>query len=276
LVHVFIFAKSAVLTAVSQLVSHAATPGIEHMTAAKDLIRYMYHTRDHCIQYKSTDNPISNQPYVFERAFHPTDAPIEDWKEDLSLKYKLAIPPRTIEERLEQGHTPAPHANHPITYIDANLGGDRITRKSTSGLVVMMNGGPIAWSSRLQKLCAQSSAEAEIIAVVDSVNEALHIKLLCEESEIRPPNIPLEIQEDNNACIHLAHNLRGSQQAKHYELRLRFLNEHVHENNIEFSRVDTTQQLADGFTKALSLPNFRIFRNWMLFNPEPIPNSHNS
>jgi len=255
--------------AVGILARHAATPGIEHMTAAQDLIRYMYHTRNYCIQYKSTESPISNQPYVFERSSHPSDAPIEDWKEDLSTNYKLAIPPRTIEERLEQGHTPTPHANHPLTYIDANLGGDRLTRKSTSGLVVMMNGGPIAWSSRLQKLCAQSSAEAEIIAVVDSVKEALHIKLLCEECEIRPPNIPLEIQEDNNACIHLAHNLRGSQQAKHYELRLRFLNEHVLENNIEFSRVDTTQQLADGFTKPLSLPNFRIFRNWMLHNPDP-------
>lgn len=92
----------------------------------------------------------------------------------------------------------------------------------------MMNGGPITWASRLQKLCAQSSAESEIIAVVDSVKEALHIKLLCEESGIRYPNIPMEIQEDNNACIHMAHNLRGSQQAKHFELRLRFLNEHVH------------------------------------------------
>ena len=125
--------------------------------------------------------------------------------------------------------------------------------------------------ARLQKLCAQSSAESEIIAVVDSVKEALHIKLLCEESGVRPPNIPMEIQEDNNACIHLAHNLRGSNQAKHFELRLRFLNEHVHHKNIEFSRVPTTNQLADGFTKPLAMHNFRIFRNWMLHTHTPKP-----
>jgi hypothetical protein len=228
----------------------------------------MYHTRDYCIKYTATnDSPIANKPFIFEKSNHPTDISDVQWATDLSLEYKMRIPPRTIEQRLEINHNPEPHSNHPITYIDANLGGDKITRKSTSGLVIMMNGGPIAWSSRLQKLCAQSSAEAEIIAVVDSVKEALHIKLLCEECGIRPPNIPMEVHEDNNACIHMAHNLRGSQQAKHYELRLRFLNEHVLEKNIEFSRVDTTQQLADGFTKPLALPNFRIFRNWMLFNP---------
>jgi hypothetical protein len=137
----------------------------------------------------------------------------------------------------------------------------------------MMNGGPIAWSSRLQKLCAQSSAESEIYAVVDSVKEALHIKLLCEECELRPPGIPMTVWEDNNACIQMGHNLRGSNAAKHYELRLRFLNEHIHEKNIEFSRVDTKRQLADGFTKALALPAFRIFRQSVMINPKDPSNS---
>ena len=127
-----------------------------------------------------------------------------------------------------------------------------------------MNGGPIAWSSRQQKLCAQSSAESEIYAVTDSVKEALHIKLLCEETGVRKEGIPMTIWEDNNACIHLAHNLRGSQAAKHFELRLRLLNEHVQEGNIEFSRVDTKNQLADGMTKPLHRVPFEIFRNQML------------
>ena len=123
-----------------------------------------------------------------------------------------------------------------------------------------MNGGPISWLSRLQKLCAQSSAESEIYAVTDNVKEALHLRLLCEESGIRVPGIPMTVWEDNNACIHLGHNLCGSQQAKHYQLRLRFLNEHIWEKNIEFSRVNTADQLADGFTKPLPRIAFERFR----------------
>ena len=132
-----------------------------------------------------------------------------------------------------------------------------------------MNGGPITWNSRLQKLCAQSSAESEIYAVVDSAKEALHIKLLCEECGIRQHGIPMTIWEDNNACIQMGHKLRGSNAAKHFELRLRFLNEHIWEENIEFSRIDTTRQLADCFTKQLTLPTFRKFRQQLMVNINP-------
>ena len=83
----------------------------------------------------------------------------------------------------------------------------------------------------------------------------------------------MTIWEDNNACIQMGHNLRVSNAAKHYELCLRFLNEHIHENNIEFSRVGTAKQLADGFTKPLPLPAFRTFRNLVMFNTTQIASS---
>ena len=134
-------------------------------------------------------------------------------------------------------------------------------------MVVMMNGGPISWSSRLQRLGAQSSAKSEIYAVTDSVKEAIHIKLLCEEAGIRESGRPLVVWEDNTACVHLAHGLRGSKAAKHFEVRLRFLNEQVQDNIIEFARIDTKDQYADGFTKALPGPAFFAFRKLMLHSP---------
>ena len=66
----------------------------------------------------------------------------------------------------------------------------------------------------------------------------------------------MTVWEDNQACIQMGHNLRGSNNAKHYELRLRFLNEHIHLKNIEFSKIDTKEQLADGFTKSLARPHY--------------------
>ena len=131
----------------------------------------------------------------------------------------------------------------------------------------MMNSGPINWGSRLQKLCAQSSAESEIYAVTESAKEAVHVKLLCEETGIRPLNIPLTIWEDNNACLQMAHGIRGSKAAKHFAVRLRFLNELVHDNTVEFARIDTKDQLADGFTKQLPGPAFFEFRNRILHSP---------
>ena len=149
-------------------------------------------------------------------------------------------------------------------FIDADYAGDSFTRRSTSGMVTMMNGRPISWSSRLQKLVALSSAESEIYAVTDSAKEACHIKLLCEEAGIREPRKPLTIWEDNSACIHMGHGLLGSKAAKHYSVRLRFLNELIHSGTIEFSKIDTKDQVADGFTKALLGLAFFAFRDIVL------------
>ena len=165
------------------------------MEAAINLVNYLYNSKDYFIQYSRSDR--GNEPELFEK----------DWSARKSL-----------EERL-RANKPESRPDSADVFIDADYAGDLNTRRSTSGMVVMMNGGPISWSSRLQKLCAQSSAESEIYAVTDSVKEAIHIKLLCEEAGIREPGIPLVIWEDNTACIHLGHGLRGSKSAKHFEVR---------------------------------------------------------
>ena len=253
--------------AVGVLSRHSATPGQIHMDAAHDLVRYMYRTRYWSIQYMRT---LSDKaPDIYSGSYNPNCDPIIHFDEK-----SVALSPsitRSIEDRLVSALPPL-IANNPVVYCDADLAGDRYSKRSTSGQVILMNGGPISWSSRQQdELCAQSSAESEIYAVTDNVKEALHLRLLCEESGIRPPGLPMTVWEDNNACIHLGHNLRGSQQAKHYQLRLRFLNEHIWENNIEFSRVNTADQLADGFTKPLPKIAFERFRAAVMVDPGKDP-----
>jgi hypothetical protein len=81
---------------------------------------------------------------------------------------------------------------------------------------------------------------------------------------ICPVDKPMRLWEDNNACIQMGHGLRGSKAAKHYEVRLRFLHERIIAREIEFARISTKDQLADGFTKALPGPAFTIFREHML------------
>ena len=234
--------------AVGLLSRHAATPGLVHLRAALNLVKYLYSTRDLYIQYvRDPTRGAGNDPQVFGKG----------WKED-----------KTIEERLVPT-TPDLSAHTPTTFVDADHGGDKETRRSTSGLIIVMNDGPVAWFSRLQKLCALSTAESEIYAAVDAAKEALHIRLLCEEMGVRPFGKPMRIYEDNTACIHMGHSLRGSNAARHFQLRLRFLHERIVNDEIEFAKVDTKEQLADGFTKALPLPAFIVFRGQLLKGDKP-------
>ena len=46
-------------------------------------------------------------------------------------------------------------------YSDSDWGGSNDDRRSTSGIMVMINGTPVVYKSRLQKSIALSSAEAE-------------------------------------------------------------------------------------------------------------------
>ena len=54
-------------------------------------------------------------------------------------------------------------------YFDSDLAGDVNDRKSTSGLIFFLAGGPIAWQSVKQKVVVLSSCEAEYITAVGAV-----------------------------------------------------------------------------------------------------------
>ena len=50
-------------------------------------------------------------------------------------------------------------------YSDADWAGDSIDRRSTSGYIFCMNGGPVSWKSQKQKSVALSTVESEYMAL---------------------------------------------------------------------------------------------------------------
>ena len=76
---------------------------------------------------------------------------------------------------------------------------------------------------------------------------------------------PLQIAEDNAACIAQAQaGLRHVRNAKHYEGRLRFLQQLVLDKQIQFKYCPTDLQLADMLTKPLDSTKFLKFRDQFL------------
>ena len=233
--------------AIGVLSRHSQCPGHQHYEAAKNLIRYLYGSRYLNIVYRRCKEH-GNEPTVYERGGRvPAKVPAEE----------------SIERRLKAS-TPEEGSSQAEMYVDADYGGEKNTFRSTSGILTMMNGGPISWASRLQKMVAQSSAESEVLAVVDSMKEALHLKLLSEECGIRQHGKPIRIWEDNVAAILLGEKMKNSRQTKHFAVRLRFMYEHITEKTIQFWKVDTLDQLADGLTKALKGPAFEVWRSRLL------------
>ena len=113
-----------------------------------------------------------------------------------------------------------------------------------------MNGGPISWFSRLQKLVALSTAESEIYAAIDGVKVVAHLQILLHDLGVRDLS-PVTTFQDNRACIIMGSQLRNHKNARHYVTRLSYLQQQVTNGTIRFREIGTKDQISDIMTKAL-------------------------
>ena len=194
----------------------------------------LYNTRKLCIRYHADETTELHEPKVYEATG------------------------RKIDDDNQQAKVEA--------YADADYAMDPHTRRSTSGGIVFMNGGPVVWSSKLQKIVALSTAEAEIIAATDITKEIIHIRLMLHELGVRDSR-PVQIHEDNQACILMGNGMKSSRKAKHYEVRLHFLQDSIKTGLIRFVYCETDKQIADALTKPLLEDKFVYFRDLMLHAP---------
>lgn len=161
-----------------------------------------------------------------------------------------------------------PDLNRLITYVDADFAGSE-TCRSTSGYTVIMNGGPIAWNSRIQKVTAQSTTEAETIAAAECVKEVIYYRNFLKELGFKKEcEEPSCIMEDNSAVISYANSVRNRVAARHYVVKLRFLQECVVGKIVKFVQTPTEHQLADIFTKPLTRDQFKYLRD-QIFGIQP-------
>lgn len=144
-----------------------------------------------------------------------------------------------------------------LGYSDSGYADDKQCRRSTAGYVFLLGGGAIAWKSKLQKTTAMSSTEAEYMALGQAVKEALWIKGLMGELELKKNEKgTLTILSDSMGGIDLAKTTRHHDRTKHIDVRHHFLREHVENRDVELVHVRTEFMWADTLTKPLGRVKF--------------------
>ena len=142
-----------------------------------------------------------------------------------------------------------------VGYSDADWAGDREDRKSTSGYLFQIAGGPISWRSKKQDTVALSTAEAEYVALCSAAQETVWLRRLISELN-NPPDGPTTILEDNQSAMAMAKNPQFHGRAKHIDLRHHFIRERVNDGEVKLTYCPTQEMVADILTKGITQQQF--------------------
>jgi hypothetical protein len=148
-------------------------------------------------------------------------------------------------------------------YADADWAGDRSDRKSISGWVAKVNGDPISWSSKKQRVVALSTCEAELYAEAAAMQEVLWVRGMLAELGLGSESAST-VYGDNQSTIAVSKNGVKGERTKHVDVKYHFVNDTIERQLVQLQWIPTAEQQADLFTKALAAPVFLRLRKELM------------
>lgn len=159
-------------------------------------------------------------------------------------------------------------SNDLVCYTDADWGSNVVDRKSFSGFVIFLAGGPITWESKKQKIVALSSMEAEYIAMCQGTKEVVYIRSLLAEIGLHEfIQSATTIRCDNQSAQFMVENPVAHKRSKHIDIRYHYIREKFENKDIVLEYVSSDTNIADVFTKCLTKEKHVKFSK-MLFQTE--------
>jgi hypothetical protein len=144
-------------------------------------------------------------------------------------------------------------ANVIDVYTDSDWAGDRATRKSTSGGILVVNGGVIKSWSKSQTVIARSSGEAEFYALNKGLAEALGLRSLAKDMGY---DFTIRVHVDSSAAKAMA-SRTGLGKTRHINVEYLWSQEVVREKFVQVRKIPGLVNPADIGTKPLNFEDIR-------------------
>lgn len=141
---------------------------------------------------------------------------------------------------------------------DADWGGCKETKHSTTGIVITINNTPVRLKSPRQSIVALSSSKAKHIVISSTARDLTWTHLLCWEVQFQTPFeflsvVPtITILTNDNASNAIANQNGLNAVTKCIVVKYHHLKSLVAESIIAFRHISTTEQIADIFTKVVT------------------------
>ena len=140
-------------------------------------------------------------------------------------------------------------------FTDASHAGDPDTRRSISGLAIMLAGNLILWKCIYQTIVSHSSTESELMALDKGATTGQLAKWVCAAIGMHP-NMPIPIFVDNLSAIMLGSNPIQSGRNLHMHARYFYVRDMVALGEYALHHLGTNDMVSDILVTFKRGPNF--------------------
>lgn len=117
-------------------------------------------------------------------------------------------------------------------YNDSDFAGCPDTRRSTTGVLYLLNQAPVTWKCRLQKPVAQSTAESEYYAAGNASSDNVWLRDILRHLSFGQSG-PTPLHCDNQSAIRMVYNPEFPDRTKHIEVKYHFIHGQAQAGNLQ-------------------------------------------
>ena len=219
--------------AISTLSQYSMAPRVGHMTALHRVFGYLARYPDSMIPMDVADAPIRKEAVITKGQnwieFYP------DAGED--------IPPDML--------TPMGEEARLTVYVDADHARDQVTRRSVTGIMLLVNNTPLVWISKRQKTVESSTYGSELVAARVAIDLIIEMRYKLRMLGVKMEKETLLVG-DNMSVVLNTTIPSSSLKKKHLACSYHRVREAIAGGFVHYGHIPSTSNLADIGTKPLS------------------------
>eukprot|EP00253_Pinus_taeda_P022083 PITA_22083 len=146
-------------------------------------------------------------------------------------------------------------------FVDVDWAGDLDQRRSTSGYVFNLFGGPVSWMSKKKSVVALLTTEREYMEATHANKEAVWLQRLCSSMGLVQGAIRIDC--DSQSAIFFAKNPTYHSNTMHIDVQYDFVRDMIGGKKLLLVKVDTLKKTVDALKKSVSSENFPWCRETM-------------
>lgn len=128
-------------------------------------------------------------------------------------------------------------------------------RKSLTGFIFIVFGGPVSWKSNLQFVVALSTTEVEYIVMTEAIKESIWLRGLSHELSLYSGVIT--VYYGNQSTIYLDKNHVYHERWKHIDPKFHLVKDMISLGEVKLEKVSIEENHFDMLTKALPIVKFK-------------------